>query len=75
MLLNCIEKAYVKVHGGQNSPFGIGKYVNSSCGRLNPKTEICVEFVMGYLGSIIGIYVVEKGKILHLPEMEFLTSP
>jgi hypothetical protein len=44
MPLIIIENADVKLHARQNSPFGTGKYVNSSCGRFNPGTEISVEF-------------------------------
>jgi len=47
VLLNFIAKADVKLHARHNSPFGIGKYVNSSCGRFNPGTEIYVEFWFG----------------------------
>jgi hypothetical protein len=47
VLLNFIEKADVKLHARQNSPFGIGQHVNSSCGRFNSGTEVYVEFWYG----------------------------
>jgi hypothetical protein len=45
VLLHFIEKADVNPHARQNSPFGTGKYVNSSSGRFNSGTEITVEFL------------------------------
>jgi hypothetical protein len=43
-VIHFIEKAGVKLHASHNSSFGVGKYLNSSCGLFNPGTEIYVEF-------------------------------